>query len=260
MVRCVQAHGTTAQGLLITQRGGTTAGEGDLDSAVVAPAKGLEEKFTLRDEAFNVYRRVGGRQQFGGVLDLRFGDDGLVVWAHLREGRDRERVSNANGERTLTIKPLLSSPCCKSLVCVKRVRVWAEIRRICVVLGSRLGRVSQVSLTVVANASHGMILEVGAYAWQIDNLLDASFIQEVLRPETTTLKHLWCVQPAGAKDNLLLCLDRDGRCAIWRTSFLNPDRLSVLLSIEENLVGPISGDDLQILPASNRVVVTAPCV
>lgn len=82
-------------------------------------------------------------------------------------------------------------------------------------------KVSSASLTVVADARHGVILEVGAYTWQIDNLLDASFLQKVLGPEATTLQHLWCVHPAGTKDNLLLCFDRDGRGAIGSTSLLN---------------------------------------
>lgn len=80
-----------------------------------------------------------------------------------------------------------------------------------------------MGLTVVANARDSMILQVGTYTRQIDNLLDAGFLQEVLWPESTSLKHLWRMHPAGTEDNLLLCLDRDGRGAIGSTSFLNRD-------------------------------------
>lgn len=34
----------------------------------------------------------------------------------------------------------------------------------------------------------------------------------------------------------------------------------MLFRAEENLIGPISGDDLEVLPAGHRVVVTAACV
>jgi hypothetical protein len=91
------------------------------------------------------------------------------------------------------------------------------------VLGSRSERVSQASLTAVADARHSVILEVCPYTWQVDNLLNASFIQEILWPEATTLKHLWGVQPTGTEDNLLLCLDGDSRRAVWSASFLNRD-------------------------------------
>jgi hypothetical protein len=91
-------------------------------------------------------------------------------------------------------------------------------------------------------------------------LLDASFLQEVLWPESTALKHLWRMHPAGAEDNLLLCLDGDGRRAIWSASLLNRNRLGVLFGAEENLVGPVSGDNLQVLPACNRIIIAAACV
>lgn len=41
MVGCVQAHGATAQRLLVAQRGGSPARECDFDDAVVALPEGL---------------------------------------------------------------------------------------------------------------------------------------------------------------------------------------------------------------------------
>lgn len=105
-----------------------------------------------------------------------------------------------------------------------------------------------------------MILQISTHTRKVHKHINPSLLKKGSWAKSATLQHLRRVQPAGAENDLLVCLDSDRRRTICRISCLDFHTLSSLIRIEEHLIDAISSQELEVLPAGNWIKVFIPCI
>ena len=174
-------------------------------------------------------------QEVGCLLGLELLDERLVGRGDLWEGQEGEGVAVRDGVRA-GLLGLVLCPC----GCV--------IGR---VLGEGAGVGEGLVGQGVEDVGVGVVLQVRADGGEVLLDLDAGGLQNGLGTQAAELQNLRCEDGASGEDDFASGVDLVHRVIDGRHELDTGGRLA----IEEDLVDPLAGDELQVLARSNGVVV-----